>query len=48
MNKVRDSKMDLKKVPIKTQKENRIDKNLKKAARQHLDFIVKPQHGPAY
>lgn len=48
MNKARDSKKDLKKAPIKTLKEKRIDKHLKKDARQHLDFLVKPMHGPAH
>ena len=48
MNKARDSKRDLKKAPVKTLKEKRIEKHEKKDARQHPDFLVKPIQGTAH
>lgn len=44
MTKARDSKKDAKKAPLKTLKEKRTDKHLKKDAHLHPDFL-KPQSG---
>jgi len=48
MNKARDNKKEGKKSPLKTQKEKRNDKHLKKENRLHPDFLVKPLHGPVH
>lgn len=48
MTKPRDARKEAKKSPVKSLKEKRNDKHLKKESRLHQDFLLKPLHGPIH
>lgn len=48
MNKARDTRKDAKKAPGKTLKEKRSDKHLKKEARDHPEYLIKPLTGSSH
>jgi hypothetical protein len=48
MTKSRDSRKDAKKAPIKTLKEKRLDKHIKKDAEQHPEFLSKVHTAPGH